>query len=272
MRHKKKLIVLLSLLVTLAVAIITTTAGLHTQNQNRSTSPAQKKAEEDFYTVTEVDKPEPSDPEKRRLRKIRRDRYKPEDKNADASRFAIDEESQSGYGLHPFHIEPEPAIPAAKSDVVLIGEVTEAEAFLATQNTAVFSEFTVNVSETLKNTTSEPLIHGASISAVRSGGTVRFPSGGVVRRGVDGKPLPRVGRAYLFFLERNEVGEDFTIITAYELRGGRVFPLDGIGVSGEPSFGREAYLKFNGVDETSFLITVKEAIAQSGGMPEKGGV
>lgn len=272
MRHKKKTVLLLSLLAALAVAVVSAVAGLRGQGEDKSTSRGQKKAEEDFYTVTNADKPEPSDPEKRRLRKIRKDRYKLEDENANPGRFAITEESQSGYGLHPFHAEPEPALPAAQSDAILIGEVADAEAYLTTQRTGIFSEFTLNVGEVLKGVALEVVVPGASLTAMRSGGAVRFPSGRVVRHGVSGKPLPRVGRSYLFFLKRNEVGEDFTILTAYELRGGRVFPLDGIGVNGKPSFGREAYLKFSGADEGSFLTTVREAIAQAGAAPKEGGV
>ena len=71
--------------------------------------------------------------------------------------------------------------------------------------------------------------------------------------------MPIVGKKYVFFLNySNETG--FSIITAYELRQGQVFPLDG--VSGNGSVVRQVagYQSFKGVSEVDFLNRVKEAI------------
>jgi hypothetical protein len=266
MSHGKKLT--LTLLLAAAAAGAAASAAQHSRHQ---TAPEVSKHEEDFYTETTPDAPEPPDPEKRRLRKLRKDRYKLEDPNVDPSRFAITEESESRVGNYPFHAPPEPAIPAAQSDAVVVGRVTDAGAFLAAHKVSVISEFAVSLADVLKADAAGSLTPGASISVVRGGGGLRFPSGKVVRSGADGKPLPRVGRTYLFFLKRNEVGEDFTIITAYELRDGRVFPLDGTGVNGRPAYGRDAYLKFSGADEATFMATVRETLAAAASLTGNAG-
>lgn len=266
MSHKKFLFLLVAVV---AVVAVTAVAGRRAQERQEKESPALEKAKEDFYTVTDADKPEPSDPEKRRLRRARGNRYTMPDKNEDARRYAITEQTQTGFGALEIHAPAEPALPAARSDAVVIGEVTDAEAFLSTDRTGIYSEFTVGVGEVLKDA-SGTLTPGGSITAERGGGAVRFPSGKVVRRGIHGKPLPRVGRRYVFFLKRAAEADYFSVITAYELRGGRVFPLDGLYMTGEVVHQLAAHQKFTGADEATFLAAVREAIAQnSGGTDER---
>lgn len=251
------------------VASVTVIAALRARNQNPPTSMQHEQYDISNIPMTDYDKPETSDPEKRRLRRIRGSRYNLRDKDVDARRFAITEETQSGFGSFEIHAPPEPALPVAQSDAIVIGEVSEAEAFLSTDRTSIYSEFTVNVGEVFKDTSLVTLTSGSSITTVRGGGAVRFPSGRVVRRGFNGKPLPRKGRRYVFFLKRNNEGQDFSIITAYELRGGRVFPLDGLYTTGQVVPQLAAHQEFKGVDEATFLATVREAIAQVSSNPSE---
>jgi hypothetical protein len=258
--YKKKL--LLSLFAGAAVVSITAIAALNTPNQNPPTS-VQEQYDISNVPTTDYDKPEPSDLKKARLRQIRGGRFNLKDRNVDARRFAITEERQSGFGSFEIHAKPEPALPAAQSDAVVIGEVTDAEAFLSTDKTSIYSEFTVSVNEVLKGTSLGTLTPGGSLTATRGGGAVRFPSGKVVREGFNGKPLPRQGRRYVLFLKLNEEGQDFSIITAYELLGGRVSPLDGLYTTGQVVPQLAAHQAFKGVSEAAFLEAVRGAIAQS---------
>jgi hypothetical protein len=113
----------------------------------------------------------------------------------------------------------------------------------------------------LKNNSAAPIGINDSIDTIRGGGAVRFPSGKIIRHGSIGNPLPRVGRKYLFFLKYNNEGEDFSIITAYELRGGRVFPLDGLELGGGITPQYATYQKYKEADEAAFLNEVREVIA-----------
>jgi hypothetical protein len=154
---------------------------------------------------------------------------------------------------------------------VIIGEVADAQAYLTEDKTGIYSEFVVRVEEVLKNSATPPLVPDSSISAMRGGGAVRFPSGKVIRKGQPYKPLPRVGRRYVFFLKyNNDGGQDFKIITAYELRESRVFPLDGEPLQGIVLEPYAAYQKYRDADQATFLNEVREAINQAlANTPEK---
>ncbi|MFY9573498.1 MAG: hypothetical protein WAV20_19040, partial [Blastocatellia bacterium] len=63
--------------------------------------------------------------------------------------------------------------------------------------------------------------------------------------------MPRPGRKYLFFLSHNKQGEDYAIITAYELRRGQVVPVDE----------SDAFASYTGSEEQAVLNQVRRAIA-----------
>ena len=265
--HRKTSFLLFALLVTLGITVSVTLRG-HSQNQNKTASPNQdnlKKAAEDFYTITDYDSPEPADPQKRALRQARGKRYGvPAQKGVDPKRFMITEKKGDFLGGPSSHAPAEPAIPIVQSDAVIIGEITGAQAFLSEDKTAIYSEFKVRIEEVLKDGSPASLTHDSEIVAERSGGAVRFASGKITRVGFEGKPLPRIGRKYLLFLKYSAEGQDFILITAYELRAGQVYPLDGLTLEGKALWPYEAYQKYKGADEASFLNEVRQAIATAG--------
>lgn len=254
-----------SLLILALFAALAALATLRAQSQNNPASPHQdnlKKAEGDFYTVTDYSAPEPTDPVKRALRRERATRYNMRaQKGVDTRRFMITDERESSFGTPPFDVPPGPALPASTSDAIVIGEVTQAQAFLTEDKTSIISEFTVQLSKVLKNKSLAPLAHGKSIDTIRGGGGVRLPSGKVIRRGMWGRPLPRVGRKYVFFLKYDREGHHFEILTAYELCSGRICPLDGTNRVGSASDRYPDYQRYKEADEATFLNEVKQAIA-----------
>lgn len=155
----------------------------------------------------------------------------------------------------------------------MLGEVVDAQAYLTEDRTSVISEFTIRVEDILKNNPLAPFSVGDSITGNRGGGGVRFPSGKLIRRGQHGKPLPRVGRQYLLFLRRvGDGGGDYEIITAYELRGGRVHPLDGLSLVNTAQPAYAAYQKYRDADAATFLNDVRDAVARNlGGTPVRRG-
>jgi hypothetical protein len=110
-----------------------------------------------------------------------------------------------------------------------VGEVVAAKAFVSNDRTAVYSEFTITPQQVLKDF-SVSVAPKARITITRFGGRVRFRDGGVQLLFNIGQGMPRVGGQYLLFLNRD--GEDFDLVTGYELSTGRVVPLD----SGTPNF------------------------------------
>lgn len=144
---------------------------------------------------------------------------------------------------------------------MVVGEITQEEAFLSADRTSIYSEFTVSIAEVLKNSSPAALSPTSSITVTRGGGAVRFPSGKVLRTGFHGKPLPDKGHRYLIFATRDEEGDDFRLLTAYEVRDGRVFPLDGVDLNGNIVPQLAAHQKFSGEVEESFLSRVRAAVA-----------
>jgi len=69
---------------------------------------------------------------------------------------------------------------------------------------------------------------------------------------VTGQRLPRVGQKYVLFLKRNAKGNDYHIITGYQVRNSRVLPLD------QP----EKFNVFRDFDREQFLTKVQESVTQ----------
>lgn len=123
-----------------------------------------------------------------------------------------------------------PAFPVARSAAIVTGEITEAKAYLSEDGSNIYSEFSIQVDEILKNDPLDAVSTTVPLFVEREGGRVRLPSGKIVTARVNHQDMPRPGRRYVFFLTRTSLtGSDsggMHVLTAYELREGRVFPLD----------------------------------------------
>lgn len=223
----------------------------------------QQKVDPASYPLTDFDTPEPTDAVKRGLQRARSRRYDIGDKNLkteDLRKFALKEtDPEELFRLIASHAPPEPAIPFRQSDAIAIGEVTSSQAHISNDKTNVYSEFQVRVEQVLKNDKFGLLSFGSVIPTTRQGGRVRFVSGKTLLRGSVGKNMPRSGGRYLFFLTYDEDGEDYPIITAYELRDARVFPLDRIDTDGKEGIGF-ASIPYENAEEADFIREVKAAI------------
>jgi len=150
------------------------------------------------------------------------------------------------------------ALPVEKSDVVLIGSVSDAQAFLSNDKNGVYSEFSIQVTQLLKNISHSLLTAGGSVTVERMGGRVRFSSNRVVTYMVSGQGMPRTGSRYAFFLAYDEQRQTYPLLTAYELANGLVVPVDGKRVSG----GSWKFDVYDGVDESLFLKELGAALSQ----------
>lgn len=144
-------------------------------------------------------------------------------------------------------------IPTDRSSAIVVGDVTHAKAFLTPSKKRVYSEFMVNVTEVLKDDTTQPIKSNHLMAVNRVGGRVRFPGGKTGQYFIVGQNMPVAGGRYIFFLTPlEETG--YSVLTGYELRDGRVYLLDNPGM-GHPITSRQ------GLDETSFLNAVRAAVA-----------
>ena len=64
----------------------------------------------------------------------------------------------------------------------------------------------------------------------------------------------------MFFLKKENGQADYSILTAYELKGGRIIPLDGSNVELTSTW---RFDKYKDVDEQQFLGELLDAIAKS---------
>jgi hypothetical protein len=94
---------------------------------------------------------------------------------------------------------------------------------------------------------------GRLITVERMGGAVTYPAGNKRIIRVAGQGLPRFNRRYVLFLTTTEHGQDFRLLTGYELRAGKTFPLD-------DSTRMDVYKE---MAEETFLNNVRAAIAQT---------
>jgi hypothetical protein len=242
------------LLTVLLMLMVTVLAAIPSRNRNNSPSAMQKQQEDDegHYPITDYAAPESTDPEKLARRRAKGKRY--DNQSSEPIKEAA-YPYQRTWLTHWW--QGLPAIPVAQSDVILIGEVTDAQAYLSNDKTGIYSEFTIRAVEVLKNDGGTSLYPGSIILAERFGGAVRFPSGAIQRYVTRNQRMPHVGQQYVLFLKRIGEEQDFSLITGYELRGQYVAPLDGASSEGGEKLPFDHY---KGTDASSFLKIVRGAI------------
>ena len=148
------------------------------------------------------------------------------------------------------HTPPENPLPIQQSDFIIIGTVIDSRAFVTNDKTAIYSEFDIKVEQIIKKVfqSNSP---DTLITVERVGGYVRFPSGMKQKRGELGHNLPQKNKTYIFFLKLNTDGEDFLILTGYEIQGQQVYPLDGLKRPNPKVF--RGYEQFKNTNLNSFL-------------------
>jgi len=149
-----------------------------------------------------------------------------------------------------------PALPVVDSDAIVIGEIVKAQAHLSNDLGGIYSEFTTRVNQVLKQDSHTTIVLDSSISVERPGGRVLFPSGKIAKYHLRGQGMPRQGRVYLLFLKRIE--DDYKLITGYELRSGKVSPIDGaISSVGDKKWPSDLYI---GADQSQLLADLQKEI------------
>ena len=143
-----------------------------------------------------------------------------------------------------------PALPTNKSDAVVTGLVTSSAAFLSNDETGIYSEFSVKLSNLIKNNQNDPLELDSTILVQRAGGRLSYPSGKILTYSVHGQAMPRINNKYVFFLTYNQAAQTYNILTAYEIDNGKIIALDGQKTNSGSGF---EMTKYNGFDEQQFM-------------------
>jgi hypothetical protein len=259
MRNYKSGIVCLLIISIIAIGVM---LAISPNNQPAITASAQerKKAQslDDISALRPIDAaPEEADARKNLARKSKNKRYNLPDSSFDLSKQADGE--ASGRVLES---ELPPPFPIGASNLIIIGNITKRQPYLSDNKTAIYTEFNIQVEEVLQNNAVAPVSSNETVVADREGGAIRMANGRVLRYLVTGVgAMPEKGKRYLLFLKADAAaGEDYVIICGYELKAGKVIPLEDIS-------DRAPYIN---MPEAQFLSVIKEAIAKSD-KPSKGG-
>jgi hypothetical protein len=239
---------LMFFLMVMAIAVVTAVATIRNKDQSSPSSEEQQQSDlENQFPTADYSNPLPTSSEERVKRQSRNKKY---DKS-----LMVGEKDEITVSTRDWasHLS---AIPVVESNVIVVGEVTDAKAFLSNDKTGVYSEFSFRISDVLKNAQQTPLASGNTITLERPGGRVKFPSGHISTYFIVGQGMPRVGRQYVLFLTKDEQNADFLILTGYELRAGCVVLLDNPG-EGHPIYANK------GKDVTSLLNDIKFAISSA---------
>ncbi len=262
---KNKLLRLITVLTLSGMALSPTALAIASDPQRDSQTASQEPVDESELPIVDFTISEPTDVGKNSLRKLRNKRHDISNRTVDVEPFVLREDSAPVLlQLQASHAPAEPAFPIAQSDTIVIGEITDARAYLSNDRTSVYSEFTLRLNEVLRNGSTAALNPGMLVTTERPGGRVRFPSGKVLLRGgLYGRKMPRTDRQYVLFLKHNVEADDFSIVTGYELRAGCVFPLDGTpaGENQSPQFAN--YGRYKAADESAFLAELRQFIGRN---------
>ncbi|MGB9181763.1 MAG: hypothetical protein WCB68_21210 [Pyrinomonadaceae bacterium] len=234
------------LLVILCIAGATAIAARRSQKAASSKQERQDDASQ--FPIADVTAPKPTNPREIAKRKAKSKKYAQAHNDIGPGVRAVEY----------YHWPPGfPELPVAESDAVVIGVACKATAHLTEDETGLYSEFTIRIDEILKTDGQASLSTGDSIIADRLGGRVRYPTGEMGQFSIGGFGMPREGKRYVLFLKRGGEDEDYQIVTGYELRQGRVYPLDRSS-SNETNF--DIYANS---DEASFLNKIRATAAKS---------
>ena len=221
------------------------------------------------HPVVDYEAPEPSDPSKRAKRRAKSSTYNdPEGPKIDPSEYVVRASSND------WELALDSTLPAAQSSAVVVGEVVAGRAHLSEDKANVYSEFSVRVEEVIKNDPGEPISVSDVVVTERQGGRVRLPNGRISGYYVSGQNPPEVGRRYVLFLGFNKYDASNRrltarremsrhILTGYEFKEDKVFPLDGAG--------GKNFQEHSGKDAAAFLDEIRRAVTSSSGVvPEQG--
>ncbi|HEV2960896.1 MAG TPA: hypothetical protein VG649_03660 [Candidatus Angelobacter sp.] len=146
-------------------------------------------------------------------------------------------------------------LPIHESAAIVIGTVSTAQAFVSYHGTSVYSDFQIKVEEVLKRDLAHPVFLGETITGLRTGGSIHFPSGHVTTSLVQGSGFPAVGKQYVFFLTKlNPDLPEYGISLAYELGSTKtVFPINDL-----------INKEFDGMKTAQFMDRLRAGIATRG--------
>ncbi|HYX27971.1 MAG TPA: hypothetical protein VE863_05350 [Pyrinomonadaceae bacterium] len=255
MIKKNRIFIITIISAGLLIGSLVTIAG-RSQNNNQSSRKVDdrllaKQIEDEATPIVDLQNPDTSDrvdKNKRRLINARHDN-EGSDKTRPGDGAVGEPERRAGFS----------DIPVAKSDLIVEAVVSESHAFLSNDKTGIHSEFTLLVSKPPKLTNGLVINVNDRIVGERFGGRIKYPSGQITRWRIGREGIPIIGKRYLFFLTKMDE-DTYEILTAYEIQGDTVSPLDGSRTEPGGRQGASIFDKHSGENLDSFMAEVDTAI------------
>lgn len=245
----------LFLLAAFALTLMGSVLSVHTQEGQNQPTPNQhlidqqqkKQAElEGQFPVVDYDAAEIAEPAELARRRGKNGRH---DKRNLVSKDSTPRVVESARIVEGYYV---PALPTAKSALIIVGEALTSAAHLSNDKSDVYTELTVRVGEVIKNTALTQPTQGVEITVEREGGIVRYANGHKRLYHLAEEGMPAVGRRYVLFLSSIENSEDYSILTGYELTQAGVVPVDSA----------RHFAAYNGYAEDAFLNLVRASLNQ----------
>lgn len=167
----------------------------------------------------------------------------PAQKGGDPSPALEDSDDLTPLPVHISRVGGFPAIPAAQSDSIVIGTVKQRAPHFVAGGAA--TTLTVAIDDIVQQSTSSPITVGQMLTVERFGANVHTASGRTLTYRIQGERMPQENQQYVFFLSR-EPGKADQILTAYAIKGAKVYPLD------DPAV-HSSYAQYNGSALDVFL-------------------
>lgn len=219
MKVHKRLLVIFGL-VFIAVMILTTSRAVPSLRNQEDEKTKTKINNTDETPIVDFQETPSADPVERAKRHLRAAKH-------DKSPLNVDPADTSDTTVLVDYVDPNlPALPLSKSSNVLVGSITAAKSYLSNDRSGVYTEFSLRVEDVIKSDMQSKLVAGCIIDIIRIGGRVKFPNGHIHLYKISELEMPRVGGRYVLFLTDGDTEQGFEILTAYELRAGKVIPLD----------------------------------------------
>jgi hypothetical protein len=227
---------------TLSVTVFKGGIPAQTQQQNTNARKLPRYVDNtDRYPVVDAEETLPNDAPKLARLKKRQNRN-------NGIIFANPNPKTGGVTIAPEPLFNFPGLPVTESDVIVIGQVLDAQAHRSENKKNVFGDYEIRVDEVLKGS---GVSGGTTITIERVGGFVKYSDGRKVLFNLMAHGAPAVGARYVFFL--NTLDEDYSILTGYELGPSGIAPLDQ----------SQQFFTYAGQNETSFLNTLRDVISKA---------
>lgn len=239
--------VALTVLTTIAVTF--GTLDSHSQQKPQPTPTQQDKGFEDLskYAVADYDAPESRDAEERDKRGRAGKRY-------DGQHLIIPNPHPNDGGAMLYdELPPPPLLPVAESNLIVVGKIVNANAFVSNDKRSVYTEFAISVDDVIKNDLSVNLEKGAVITTDRVGGMVRYSDGRKLIYRVAERKMLWLGGEYILFLAQDKGSPNYRLVTGYELTATNDFS--------QIDTGRK-FDQYKGVRKSEFIETIRAEVAR----------